>query len=329
MAKLTLTDLVNLQNETTAVNAINANNAAIETAMENTLSRDGTVPNTMGNNLDMNSNQILNLPAPATADSPARLRDVVSGATIITVPPVGTSGAVVGLLNTNNTHSGNNTFTGTNSFTTISVSGHPTIEGVTSTGATGTGKYVFDNSPTLITPNLGTPSAINTTNATNVPVNQAIGNLSVNRLNSGTSAGATTFWRGDGTWTVPTLSFASAVAGADVLLNNTGTFFDGPAVAIGGLTGTWYVCGIVTCIDTAGAAIIHAKLYDGTTTFASTINTTLNLNSSTSITLACLVTNPSANFKIACKDITSTSGKILFNQTGLSRDTTIWAFRIA
>ena len=34
------------------------------------------------------------------------------------------------------------------------ITGHPTIEGVTSTGATGTGKFVFDNSPTLITPKL-------------------------------------------------------------------------------------------------------------------------------------------------------------------------------
>jgi hypothetical protein len=29
------------------------------------------------------------------------------------------------------------------------ISGHPTIEGVTSTGATGTGKFVFDNAPTI------------------------------------------------------------------------------------------------------------------------------------------------------------------------------------
>lgn len=39
--------------------------------------------------------------------------------------------------------------------------GHQTIEGVTSTGATGTGKLVFDTSPTLVTPLLGTPTSGN------------------------------------------------------------------------------------------------------------------------------------------------------------------------
>src|SRR5260370_30224305 len=66
--------------------------------------------------LDMNSFQVLNLPSPATVNSPARLVDVVTNPTI-TVPAVGTSGAVVGLLNTNTTESGNNTYSGTNSFT--------------------------------------------------------------------------------------------------------------------------------------------------------------------------------------------------------------------
>ena len=60
MSKISLTNLVNLQNETTAVNAINNNNAALTTAFDNTLSRDGTSPNTMGANLDMNGFQILN-----------------------------------------------------------------------------------------------------------------------------------------------------------------------------------------------------------------------------------------------------------------------------
>lgn len=44
--------------------------------------------------------------------------------------------------------------------------GHQTIEGVTSTGATGTGKFVFDTSPVLVTPDLGTPTALVATNAT-------------------------------------------------------------------------------------------------------------------------------------------------------------------
>lgn len=49
---------------------------------------------------------------------------------------------------------------------TLTASGHTVLEGVTSTGATGTGKFVYDGSPTLVTPNLGTPSALVLTNAT-------------------------------------------------------------------------------------------------------------------------------------------------------------------
>src|SRR6266702_5231567 len=113
--KITLTDLVNLTNQTTAVNAINTNNEIIELGLDNTLSRDGTKPNTMGSNLDMNNFQIVNLPSPSTLNSPARLTDVVTNPTI-TVPAVGTSGSVVGLLNTNKTDSGNNTFSGTTTF---------------------------------------------------------------------------------------------------------------------------------------------------------------------------------------------------------------------
>lgn len=62
MAKLSLSDLVNITGqETSAITTINNNFAAIETAIENTLSRDGTSPNTMSADIDMNTNDILNV----------------------------------------------------------------------------------------------------------------------------------------------------------------------------------------------------------------------------------------------------------------------------
>lgn len=73
MAKLTLTDLASLSNEQSALNTMAANNTAIENAIENTLSRDGTSPNSMSADLDMNSNQILNLPDATTDQEPVTL----------------------------------------------------------------------------------------------------------------------------------------------------------------------------------------------------------------------------------------------------------------
>jgi hypothetical protein len=58
VAKLTLNDI---DSGYASVAALNANFTAIETAIENTLSLDGSVPNQMEANLDMNSNDILNV----------------------------------------------------------------------------------------------------------------------------------------------------------------------------------------------------------------------------------------------------------------------------
>ena len=82
MAKLTLNDLASLQNETSAIATINNNNAAIETALENTFSLDGTSPNALATNLDMDSHRILNLPEPSSPLEPLRVIDADDGVTL-------------------------------------------------------------------------------------------------------------------------------------------------------------------------------------------------------------------------------------------------------
>ena len=82
MPKLILTDLVNLENQTSTVSTINLNSASTVTALENTLSRDGTTPNCMGSSLDMNGFRVLNIAAPTNPTDLVRKQDL----TTITVP---------------------------------------------------------------------------------------------------------------------------------------------------------------------------------------------------------------------------------------------------
>ncbi len=75
MAKITLQDITDRQ-VSSNVTVINANSDLVSDAIENTLSRDGTSPNEMEANLDMNSHRILNLPAPVDDTEPIRLIDL-------------------------------------------------------------------------------------------------------------------------------------------------------------------------------------------------------------------------------------------------------------
>ena len=77
MAKLTLD---NIPSGFASTEALNSNNDKIEAAVENTISRDGSSPNQMEANLDMNSNRILNLPAPTSEGEPLRKGDQFTSA---------------------------------------------------------------------------------------------------------------------------------------------------------------------------------------------------------------------------------------------------------
>jgi len=209
MSKITLNNVGNLVDATTSAITINTNNAVIQSAMDNTLSRNGQTPNTMQAPIDMNSNQIINLPTPATNNSPLRLQDLETfngGGTITNIPVGGTTGQVLGKQSNTDydiawqtkvisvglsapadfaitgspvTSSGTlglsyvSPPTGTGVFVkqnSPTLTGHPTLEGITSTGATGTGKLVFDTSPTVSSPQVTGPLNVTTNSAIGLTV---------------------------------------------------------------------------------------------------------------------------------------------------------------
>lgn len=73
MSKITLNSIGDLTQSSTAQTVINNNSTVVQTAFDNTLSRDGTSPNQMAASLDMNSNRILNLPTPISTVEPVSL----------------------------------------------------------------------------------------------------------------------------------------------------------------------------------------------------------------------------------------------------------------
>lgn len=145
---ITLNPVADLTNTTTAQTTINTNSTTVQTALTDALSLSGQAPNQMKSELDMNSFQVLNLPNPATTNSPLRLQDLntfIGGGTISTVPSGGTTNQILA-KNSNANYdmawknestelvAGSNISLAGTSPVTISVVAAPTITGTNITG---------------------------------------------------------------------------------------------------------------------------------------------------------------------------------------------------
>jgi len=116
---------------------------------------------------------------------------------------------------------------------------------------------------------------------------------------------------------------------ADVNQTSGGsTYFPGPQVAQG-TSGIWIVFGTITFTDTSVATKDIAKLWDGTTVIDSGSCVSFSAGNPGSISLSGVIVNPAGNLRIdAANTAGSTAGKILFNTSGSSKDSTITAVRI-
>lgn len=202
----------------------------------------------------------------------------------------GGSGTVTNIATTGPITGGPITTTGTIGCATCGVTGSPLSQFAATTSAqlagvisdeTGTGLLVFGTSPTLITPALGTPSALVLTNATGLP--------NAGLLNSSTTVNGQTCTLGS-TCTVTAVATSAPFSaltgstnttaamvvgtGASLSVSGSGTI-TATAVPLSGVTGLG--TGVGTFLGTPSSANLAAALTDETGTGAAVFSTSPTL----------------------------------------------------
>lgn len=280
MAKITLTDVTNFSNDTSSVAKVNSNNTALKQAFENTLSRDGTSPNQMGAELDMNSHRIINVPAPFFATDLVRLQElstITGGGTVTNLPSGGAAGFILAK------HSGTNYDVSWQAPSSLGgaaggdLSGNfpnPTLAGViTAGGPTGSSTVI----PVITYDAKGRLTAVTT--ATIAPT---LGSLS-----------------GLGTGVATALAINVGTAGATVILNGAlGTPASGVATNLtgiaagltaGSVTTNANLTGVIT--SSGNATVIASQTGTGTKFVVDTAPTIAGLTVTGSLAATGLVTN--------------------------------------
>jgi hypothetical protein len=118
------------------------------------------------------------------------------------------------------------------------------------------------------------------------------------------------------------------LSGANVALNNTANYFDGPSVSLD--AGTWFVIATVTVGDASATNSFSGKLWDGTNVIGSAAAYTSSTLHRISMTISgVIVLGSTTTVKVSVRAPTASTGVMYFNHTGNSQDSHIRAVRIA